>query len=572
MQLFILATSRNPNRWEYLPREHKECEPEQLFKFAIHSRNLSFNDLRVWEVNPTNELQELKKLDVTGNEHWLHSEQLLQLSNLTTVDGVHLSQYCQECSLCKRMTDDINSSCSRDPWLSSPHDWEWHDEIQYGRALDFIKLGFWPRCLADNVCMVDQVLLPFCISVYDVTRKAFFALYVTGSAALLVNIAVVVFLVVHKSLRNDLAVRLLLNVAVCDALIALVINIYTRFNFVEMYMEHLLDELQGNDYGYDAFTKKWMKLVNIIGPILTCAVASHVFGSGISMLDKFLKIVFAMKPDARLERKTAVVLLVFSWSISATFAVLPVFGIGEMTYTDWFDSIPLPVDGRRIDDEGRWKHTVGFAAGSQIALVILQLASFLLYVPIFIVAKKSAANVGMKRETAIARKIALLICTNIIFFTAPVVIGVFQGAVLMNLLNDTNDDWRSRTLAKVQWTLFLLQVFPVLCFSINSLLNPFLYALRHPNLKQQLNPLLCRCWAATRECFGTQRQNLRCHTGNEESINAREVEMQEGRIPQDASLPEEGNDEVQSQTNSSQVSRLRQWTISNEQGSEDARL
>ena len=226
-----------------------------------------------------------------------------------------------------------------------------------------------------------------------------------------------------------------------------------------MYMEHLLDELQGNDYGYDAFTKKWMKLVNIIGTILTCAVASHVFGSGISMLDKFLKIVFAMKPDARLERKTAVVLLVFSWSISATFAVLPVFGIGEMTYTDWFDSISLPVDGRSIDDEGRWKHTVGFAAGSQIALVILQLTSFLLYVPIFIVAKKSAANVGMKRETAIARKIALLICTNIIFFTAPVVIGVFQGAVLMNLLNDTNDDWRSRTLAKVQWTLFFFKSF-----------------------------------------------------------------------------------------------------------------
>ena len=59
---------------------------------CMHSRNLSFNDLRDWKVNPANELQGLKKLDVTGNEHWLPRAQILQLSNLTTVEGVSLSQ------------------------------------------------------------------------------------------------------------------------------------------------------------------------------------------------------------------------------------------------------------------------------------------------------------------------------------------------------------------------------------------------------------------------------------------------------------------------------------------------
>ena len=498
---------------------------------AIYSRNISFNDLRDWKVNPTNELQRLKHLDVTGNDHWLPGEQLLQLSNLTTVEGVRLSQYCQDCTLCKITSDDVNSSCSRDPELSSASDWGWHDKIPYG-----IKLGFWPTCLADDVCMTDQYLLPYFTSENDVTIKSSLALYATGSAALLVNLAVVVFIVLHKSLRNVLAVRLLLNVAVCDALIALVSILFVRFNSAQMYIKHLLDKLQGKANGDDAFENKMSKLANIMGPILTFAVTSHVFGSGISMLDKFFKIVFAMKPDVRLGRKTAVVLLVFSWSLSATFAVLPIFGIGRMTYmySDFFT--PLPID--RAD--GYLKQRIGFAFGSQIALVILQLVSFLQYFPIFFVAKKSGTNVGVKREAAIARKIALLLCTNFIFFTIPVVLGVSQRAIWEGVFVDSVD-WRDRALSDRQWTLFVLEMFPVLCLSINSLLNPFLYALRHPKLKQQLNPLLCRCWAATRECFGTLRKNLRCDTANNV-----EVEMQEGRIPQGASLAEERNDEVQS--------------------------
>ena len=511
------------------------CDIANIPNSAIHSRNVSFNDLRDWKVNPTNELQLLKHLNVTGNHHWLPGEQLLQLRNLTTVEGMRLSQYCQTCSLCKMTSHDAKSSCSRyNRRLSSGNDWKWHDRIPYGRALDFIKLGFWPTCFADDVCMTDQHFLPYFTSVTDVTRKSSLALYATGSVALLVNIAVVVFIVLHKSLRNDLAVRLLLNVAVCDALIALVSILFARFNSAQMYIKHLLDQLQGKDNGYDAFENKMSKLANIMGPILTCAVTSHVFGSGISMLDKFFKIVFAMKPDVRLGRKTAVVLLVFSWSLSATFAVVPIFGIGRMTYTDFFT--PLPID--RTD--GYLKQRIGFAFGSQIALVILQLVSFLLYVPIFFVAKKSGTNVGVKREAAIARKIALLLCTNFIFFTIPVVLGVSQRAIWEGVFVNSAD-WKNRALSEVQWTLFVLEMFPVLCLSINSLANPFLYALRHPKLKQQLNPLLCRCWAATRDCFGTLRKNLRCHTANNV-----EVEMQERRIPQGASLAEERNDEVQS--------------------------
>ena len=453
-------------------------------------------------MNPSNELQGLNYLDVTGNEHWLPSKQVLQLSNLTTVEGVRLSQHCKDCSLCKVTSDDANSSCSRDHRLSAPSNWRWPGEIQYGKALDFIKLGFWPTCLEDYLCKIDQFALPLFTSLYNVARKSSFALYATGPVALLVNIAVVVFIAFNKSLRKDLAIRLLLNIAVCDALIALVSVLYTRFNFAIMYTEYLRDQLRGNYYGPTAFGKKWEKLANIIGPILTCAVTSQVFGSGISMLDKFLKIVFAMRPRVRLGSKAAVLSLCFSWSLSATFAVLPVFGIGGMAYVGSLMFWPH-------SEDDRWEKPMDFATGT---LVIVQLASFLLYVPIFIVAKKSGANVGVKREAAIARKIALLICTNLIFFTAPVVVSLFQTTMIRLLNKDISEGWRSPTLREIQWRAFLLSTLPILCLSINSLLNPFLYALRHPKVKQQLNPLLSRCGATLRECFGTLRQNLRCRT------------------------------------------------------------
>ena len=321
-------------------------------------------------------------------------------------------------------TEINSSSCSVYDILSSPSGWEWHEHIQYGRALDFIKVGFWPKCLCDEACFIHQCVLPLSRAFSDVLLKATFSLYATGSVALVVNITVILVILFNKCLRSDIAVVLICNIAVCDVVIDIYSVLHATSSFYKMMTDYLEQILEGNHYDV---SRKLEKLGNIMGPMFTFAVASQVFGSFILTFEKFLKIVFAMKPDIRIGRRGVLLSLFLSCSLSVTFAVLPAFGVGHMTYRIFISSIPLPTDEQR---------KVGIAAGVQLVLIIIQVTSFVLYLPIFIVAKRSGANVGIKRDAAIAKKIALLVFTNFIFFTFPIVLGVFADKLVTYVFYD----------------------------------------------------------------------------------------------------------------------------------------
>ena len=470
---------------------------------------MSFNDLRKWKVNLENELQSLNNLDLTDNEHWLPSEQLLQLKNLTTIKGLTLSKHCKNCSLVKPHANADEDTSSSKCWsyqeLGSPSGWPLYDQIQYGKALDFIKLEFWPTCLCDHTCYIDQYYFPFYQALFDVIVKATSFLYAIGSLALLVNITVILVIVFHKSIRGDLAVWLILDIAVCDVLISLFTVLCARYR--GMWLDFLFKELEGNSY---YFQSQLIKHRNILGPIVTCALLSEICGSFILTLEKFLKIVFAMKPDIRFGKRGVILLLILSWSLSVTYAVLPVFNVG-MTYSK--DEIPT--------DEGN--APIGIARVTQILVVIIQLTSCALYIPIFIVAKRSGANVGIKREAAIAKKITLLVFTNFIFFVVPAVFHIFRDE-LWHLQDN-------KTLTQNQWIYFAADgVLSLCCVSINSFLNPFLFALRHPKIKQQLHQISTRCRTVLSECLVTLVQHLRCHSNRVQQEDDMEMQGSELKL------------------------------------------
>ena len=102
-------------------------------------------------------------------------------------------------------------------------------------------------------------------------------------------------------------------------------------------------------------------------------------------------------------RKGVFLFLFLSWSLSLTFAVLPAFDVGHMIYNNYVDTIPLPADQKVIVNR-KDKIAVGVAAGVKIVLIIIQLASFVFYLPIFIVAKRSGVNVGIRETQLLPRK------------------------------------------------------------------------------------------------------------------------------------------------------------------------
>ena len=298
----------------------------------------------------------------------------------------------------------------------------------------------------------------------------------------------------------------------CDVLIAMYSILHAKFNFDKMNIDYFEQRLEGNHY--DLFSKM-EKHGNIMGPMFTFAVASQVFGSFILTFEKFLKIVFAMKPDIRIGRRGVLLCLFLFCSLSVTFAVLPAFGVGHMTYDHSFMfGIPLPTDEL---------FKVDIAAGVQLVLIIIQLTSFVLYLPIFIVAKRSGANVGIKRDAAIAKKIALVVFTNLIFFTFPIVLGVFADELWHHNSIDSLFTWQDFSLTKARWLVFVFSALPILCVSINSIFNPFLVALRHPKIKRELKPIFIRCKTVSSEYFATLVQHLHCRSVQQEN----EIEMRD---------------------------------------------
>ena len=451
-------------------------------------RNLSFNHLRKWTVVKGTLLRDL---DVTGNQGWLPNEHLTHFKELKTVRGVTWNAHCKRCLLVKVQT---NSSPPNFPpcqgnnpglqRLTTPAGWVWHNHIKYGQAFDFIKAGFWPTCLiCVPTCFYNELELPRVLAQFSVFSRAISSLYATGSVVIVLNVAVLVFVAYHRRLRNNLAILLMCNIAACDVLIGVFSVIFARFNGPNTVVDDLTNILEGRFDQSDVRAR--IRLRNAIGTILTCAVTAQIWGGLVMTLEKFFKIVFVMSPGLRIEKNFAIVLLISSWLFSLLFAIFPVFNVGGMTYLSLTMATPLPSDQFTLE-RGQVKLQTSMAAGIQIVLFIVQLVTLILHLSIFVAVKKSQVTVGVKREARTARKIALLVLTNFVTFTIPMMFGVLQDDLWQNVFVAAFPKWHTLTLTDIQWVLFVLHALPALCFSMNSILNPIIYALRHPMIKQHL--------------------------------------------------------------------------------------
>ena len=67
---------------------------------------------------------------------------------------------------------------------------------------------------------------------------------------------------------------------------------------------------------------------------------------------------------------------------------------------------------------------------------------------------------GIKRGAAIAKKIALLVFTDLIFFTFPLVFGAFALKLWFDFVLSASNTLHHYSLTKSQWLIFILFALP----------------------------------------------------------------------------------------------------------------
>jgi hypothetical protein len=112
----------------------------------------------------------------------------------------------------------------------------------------------------------------------------------------------------------------------------------------------------------------------------------------------------------------------------------------------------------------------------------LFLITFIFYIHIYITVKEAGQNAGAKRESKLAKRIAVLVLSNIFFFCLPVICVGIPAFIYSRNFPGISD------LAYVLITNFI----PSLCLSVNSCLNPLLHAFRNDLFTSVLKGRLSR--------------------------------------------------------------------------------
>ena len=449
-------------------------------------RDLSYNRLQQWRGNISTVLPSLESVNFTGNQFFLPDKNLLRLDSLLDIYGIVWSTACGECYLIRtELLKSFNDSES--PCILDDEYYSFADEIKYGKSLLFVREGFSPQCLCEHKdCDMTEKGIPYNMALNTLPRKLFYVEYVFGSTAVVLNFVVVLITFGSQSMRKSTSFVLIGNIGLCDILMGIYSILIGRFTVYEF----IVNESHYPDT--DTFVNKYC---TIMGVIFTGAQITSVSTSFLATLERYLSIVYCMNPQARLRKTTALWCLVAIWSAAIAFSLLPVFQVGGLRYHGEFTCMMPFLNGPELTDTSM----TGFAVAS--LLVLFYLVSFAMYFHIFLHVRKAGISAGVKRKASLAKNILKMVLTNFLFFVIPMVCTLLFVYKYKDLMEAFNVD----SLTKLRIYFIMLSWLPVVFLSVNSCLNPFLCAFRHPKFRGELHAFINRCKC---NCFKTSSNEL----------------------------------------------------------------
>ena len=441
-------------------------------------RNLAKNGIQHWEDGFSIYLPSLASLDITGNEVIPYGH-VLGLSTLNEIKGVTWGGGCTNCVLLRNV---------------SRHGDGHHGDSHYGditvedlkegefvrglkgdcradrysvknTTITFAKHGFLPLCVVQQEkCFRSEISVTPIHRCWETDNYILNIEFLIAPVALLLNAVVFVTIFSIRSLRSNVSMLLIANMAVSDFLISgysVAITSARKLSYVK-FLTVMSD-----------FCQVW-GFIWLLGQFVTVTTSLQL------TLERYWAVVYCMKPKKRMKPRRATAAIIFCWLMAVALAILPLAGVGVYTSNTYC----IPIRPRR---------DIPRVFEFSIALTLSGISLYFITVPFYIkiylfVRRSSNRRVGLSREGALAKRIAILVISNMLFFLFPIVLA------LLWLLSDALQE-----LSPV-FEEILTGVVPTICFSINSCINPLLSAFYQQRFRRKLLERLTACRQRTRAC------------------------------------------------------------------------
>ncbi|XP_078361782.1 uncharacterized protein LOC144646126 [Oculina patagonica] len=431
---------------------------------SLQTLNLAGNNLQIWNAHGASlHLPSLMIIDVQGNMGWRPEEKyLLELPRLKEIRNVSWAAECLDCWLIRNVSeDDINS------FNNTLFNWTSPDTCikYYYTFSDYLVL------LARH-----RFLLRECRSLYDcmnrketnvtksdpcwpTNQRVFSVQLLLGILGCCLNLIVVLNILMTRSLRKNVSMVLVSNLALGDTLLYV-------FSAV---MASIVVSSQREDLQNSSAI-----LCPKVGSLWVLGQCTTSITSVALTLERYLCIVFSMKPDIRMTPRLASLAIAFNWVIAASMmSVAHYFDLYHRTFV----CIPVEFDTSRPRGA---LYTIALVSGG----IILYLVTIPLYLHIYKVVKRSSQQMGVQRESTLAKRIAVLVGTNLVFFFIPILSVVAWYFLVAP---------SQRKMLSMYFKTAIGEWIPLYCLSINSCLNPLVHAFRNDKFKNALKRKLpCR--------------------------------------------------------------------------------
>ena len=371
--------------------------------------------------------------------------------SLKIITGVHISTNCSSCTLVRNYDMKVVSG-EKDPGVIVRENC-----LQYKYAFNknyqaITSHHFFPQCALDEVRCLEAVgrvkTNNICL---EAGRDILIVAFPIGIVSFFLNLIVLVAILTSNNLRSNTSLLL-----VCSMCASGVLSSIYSVAVAAVYQIVPIDAIEG----------RRISICPYLGFIISVSICSMVIISLVVTIERYLAVVYCMKPHIRLRMKHVYYCLLITWLVAFAMGGWAVSDPNIFTTEGYETYICLSLQSVLE------KKYLAYTITAMTASALGYLPTIPLYVHIFVVVRKSSSRFGIKREAVLARRIFLLVGTNVFFLALPLCLS--HVAIATGRFSEIS-------------TFVMVTCTKVICTSLNALLNPILYGYRNDNLKKELD-------------------------------------------------------------------------------------